>query len=66
MRSPIQESDELEIPANINYALKSMDDVNATEPRFIGKHDAQATATPGGSPPSFPHSIGKIVFLKAF
>src|ERR1035438_346569 len=40
--------------------------VHPTEPRFIGKHDAQATATPGGSPPRFPHSIGKIVFLKAF
>jgi hypothetical protein len=37
-----------------------------TEPRFIGEHDAQATFTPGGSPPSFPHSIGEIVFLKAF
>jgi hypothetical protein len=40
--------------------------VHPTEPRFIGEHDAQATATSGGSPPSFPHSIGKIVFLKAF
>jgi hypothetical protein len=40
--------------------------VHPTEPRFIGEHDAQATATFGGSPPSFPHSIGKIVFLKAF
>ena len=40
--------------------------VHPTKPRFIGEHDAQATSTPGGSPPSFPHSIGEIVFLKAF
>ena len=36
--------------------------VHPAEPRFIGEHDAQATATPGGSPPSFPHGIGKIFF----
>ena len=40
--------------------------VHPTEPRFIGEHDAQATAPLGGSPSSFPHGIGKTVFLKAF
>ena len=40
--------------------------VHPAEPRFIAEHDAQATATLGGSPSSFPHGIGKIVFLKAF
>ena len=36
--------------------------VHPAEPRFVGEHDAQAATTPGGSPPGFPHSIGKIVF----
>src|SRR5208282_2652870 len=40
--------------------------VHPTEPRFIGEHDAQAAATPSGSPPSFPHGSWKAVFLKAF
>src|SRR5271168_5117394 len=40
--------------------------VDAAEACFIGEHDAQATTAPGGSPPGFPHSIWKAVFLKAF
>src|SRR5258708_40052643 len=40
--------------------------VHPAEARFIGKHDSQPTTTPGGSPPGFPHSIWKIVFLKEF
>jgi hypothetical protein len=40
--------------------------VHPAEARFVGEHDAQAATTLGGSPPGFPHSIGKIVFLKAF
>src|ERR1700738_1944508 len=33
---------------------------------FIGEHDPQGTTPPYGSPPGFPHSIWKTVFLKAF
>ena len=40
--------------------------VHPAEARFIGEHDLQATTPPGGSPPGFPHSIWKIVFLIAF
>ena len=40
--------------------------VHPAEARFIGEHDLQATTPPGGSPPGFPHSIWKIVFLKEF
>src|ERR1700704_323438 len=38
--------------------------VDAAETRFIGKHDPQVTASPGGSPLGFPHSIWKAIFLK--
>jgi hypothetical protein len=38
----------------------------AAETRFIGEHDPQGTASPGGSPLGFPHSIWKAIFLKAF
>ncbi len=40
--------------------------VDPAEPRFIGKHDPQATATPGGSSPGLPYSIWKAVFLNEF
>src|ERR1700730_17615616 len=40
--------------------------VDPAETRFIGDHDPQPTAAPGGSPPGFPHSMWKAVFLKAF
>jgi hypothetical protein len=40
--------------------------IHAAEARFIGKHDAQASSAPSGSPPGFPHSVRKAVFLKAF
>ena len=40
--------------------------VDPAEAGFIGEHDAQATAAPGGSPLGFPHSIWKAAFLKAF
>jgi hypothetical protein len=33
---------------------------------FIGEEDPQGTASPGGSPLGFPHSIWKATFLKAF
>jgi hypothetical protein len=36
--------------------------VHPTEARFVGEHDAQATATPGGSPSGFPDSIGEPFF----
>src|ERR1700681_2887279 len=40
--------------------------VDPAETRFIGKQDPQATASPGGSPLGFPHSIWKAIFLKVF
>ena len=40
--------------------------IDAAEPRFVGEHDPQVTSTPGGSPPGFPHGIGKAAFLKSF
>ena len=40
--------------------------VDPPEPRFIGEHDSQLTAALSGSPPGFPHSIAKAVFLKAY
>jgi hypothetical protein len=40
--------------------------VDPAEAGFIGKHDPQATAAPGGSPLGFLHSIWKAAFLKVF
>jgi hypothetical protein len=40
--------------------------VHPAEPCFISEHDPYATTPPCGSPPSFPHSIWKTVFLIAF
>jgi hypothetical protein len=40
--------------------------IHAPEARFISEHDTQPPPAPGRSPPSFPHSIRKAVFLKAF
>jgi hypothetical protein len=34
--------------------------------RFIGEHDPQPAASPGGGPLGFPRGMWKAVFLKAF
>jgi hypothetical protein len=39
--------------------------VEPAETRFIGEQDPQATASPGGRPLGFPHSMWKAIFLKA-
>ena len=38
--------------------------IDPAEPRFIGEHDAQATAAPGGGLPGLPHRMWKAA-LKA-
>ena len=39
--------------------------VDPAETCSIGEQDPQVTASPGGSPLGFPHSIWKVIFLKA-
>ena len=40
--------------------------VAAAGTRFIGEHDPQPAASPGGGPFGFPQGMWKVVFLKAF